>query len=776
MNHQDRVTAAAVARTSSSNQRTTAAAVAPFVSSSFISSSSSSPSPGDNTVISQYDVLLVEVENELALIPHNHIGNNRLGVFVQIHLPHFLHADDLDGQNQVIRDVMAMVERQCVDDICQRTGKFLYCTVFRSDDHRAAARTMMRMADDHHHNDHDHDDVWNEVPNTRVVEFLRQRLEREQAQMAEISSNSSTRSNVLVTAAATASSSNNDANNHDSNAAVTTAVTTTAMEEDDFKKRRRRSSLLRRSMSWDNVVDGQKKKILQRQSILLQLEQYDVSEEEQEEEQEEETNDEKDDENMPQQHRQGGDDDDNDDDVAKLTTDDDDSNRKTTSTTTTTTKLPEPERDEPVDPQADDPTLAKKMTSPRPAAPPPENDSALSQSPFFPSTLSSPPPIAADALPEQAPVARAADSDPSATVTPSKPNSITSATDTITNSTGTSRSKPAKRLERRSSFTDVLPHKDSSATMIHTANALDVLLERHNPDHDDDDDSLCATGCCYRLHRNHTGNNRLAVMIDLRSGRYKEAVAAANNNNNNTNSNSKLEVHRLCMELVHAVTEHYHGRFLLLLDPLEDDKFLALSDEQAAAAIATIFKEEDNNNNNRHNSKRSTNNVSNMSASMNDSSSSFQSFSDNSFSSLPANLQVPTNAHQAALASLHRRKKRNETSTKLSQIVSRNHQFSPAPLLAISSGSGSFRGQQMLGARASSVGVLDTQQPDSSDNEMYQPLRVQRRASSGRIDPAPRRSTLSHFSQEMIRDLLLRLEESHDNSAPVAGGELDDLF
>jgi hypothetical protein len=224
------------------------------------------------------------------------------------------------------------------------------------------------------------------------------------------------------------------------------------------------------------------------------------------------------------------------------------------------------------------------------------------------------------------------------------------------------------------------------------------------------------------------------------------------------------------------VTEHYHGRFLLLLDP-EDDKFMALSDEQAAAAIATIFKEEHNNNNdNRHNSKRSTNDVNTMSSSMNNSSSSLQSFGDNSFSSLPTNLQVPANAHQAALASLHRRKKRHETSTKLAQIASRNHQYSPAPLLAISGSGTSSRGQQMLGARASSVGVLDTQPDSSTDNEMYQPLRVQRRASSGSIDPAPRRSTLSQFSQEMIRELLLRLEESQDNSAPVDGGELDDLF
>jgi hypothetical protein len=272
-------------------------------------------------------------------------------------------------------------------------------------------------------------------------------------------------------------------------------------------------------------------------------------------------------------------------------------------------------------------------------------------------------------------------------------------------------------------------------------------------------------------------------MIDLRSEKYKTIESSS------TTLQQQLEVHHLCMDLVRAVSDHYHGRFLLIDEGGDNDKFLALTDEQAAAAIASIFKD---NNKARSSSSPSANNDPTMApctaaatAAFNDSSSSLQSFGDASFSSLPANLQVPATAHKAALASLHRRKKRNETSNKLSQIASRTQHQLPVPIPLLDNSGTDLRGpQQLMGARAASMGLLDThshyfnqqqQQQQQQQDELYQPLRVQRRASSGMIYQDPRRSTLSNFSQEMIRDLLLQLDESHNNSAPVAG-ELDDLF
>jgi hypothetical protein len=562
--------------------------------------------------ISQYDVLLVETENELAFIPHNHVGNNRLGIFVKMHFQEFVQsADDMDALNQVMRNLIGVVQSQCVDDQCQRTGKFLSCWAFDPERLNDIA-------------------VWTEVTTERVVEFLRMLFEQEQSQQAKINSVG----DCLETSHAPA----------------------IALADGD-KKRRRRSSLLRRSMSSGNMIQDEKKRVAHRKSILLQLQQYDVSEEE--------------DETEPT--RRDG------------TRKPDRSNKQNVTS-------------------HDSATFPGHETV---------NSSSNGQTPALPNSE-----------------ARAALVNSSDSLNPTTNNGIISKPKLLTTSTSTIKSRQ-RLMERSSSFGDV-PKTDSSTTIIYVANALDVLIERSNGR--------------YQLARSHTGNNRLSVMMDMRQTRYMRIAS------------NKMEVHRLCLDLIHLISEHYNGLFLL---DETNGTFLALSNEQAAAAIASIFEDS---------LVSSSTSPPSSDAGFNASLASLQS-NDSSFSSiLPSTLQVSTDVHKAALESLHRRKKRQDTNSKLVQMATQNREMHE-PI---------GHRQMHHEDRAVSARIIDdTIAP--LDAMVLQPHAMiqQRRASVGTLQD--RRPTLSSFSQELIRDLLLQSDESQHNCminndhSPLAG-VLDDLF
>ena len=140
-----------------------------------------------------------------------------------------------------------------------------------------------------------------------------------------------------------------------------------------------------------------------------------------------------------------------------------------------------------------------------------------------------------------------------------------------TSSSGMSTSRRST-LERSPSWSEGM---DEQVTMVHTANALDVIFTK----------STLASRVQYHLvSSHHTGNNRLLVMVQLRLSKFL-VVQELDTDPQQLNTKS------LCTELVTAVKDNYNGRFLAEPE-VDKDYFILLTDEQAAAAIQCLFQSE----------------------------------------------------------------------------------------------------------------------------------------------------------------------------------------
>jgi len=227
---------------------------------------------------------------------------------------------------------------------------------------------------------------------------------------------------------------------------------------------------------------------------------------------------------------------------------------------------------------------------------------------------------------------------------------------------------------------------ETSRETICTANPLDVIVTTtasSNP-----------SSASYQLIPNHTGNNRLAVMIQLQLPKYTAL------------SNSLREQQNMCREIVETVRRHYSGRFLVeaptMVGTNNDVGFLrssgsstgvtteheyhALTDQQAAAAVQALFRAEQQISGN--DEQQSPTDVSAVkqqqqrpsvvkkqviqqlqnipttlvaaTASQNDTSDSNEG--NNSVTSV-------SDIHKVAIQSLQQRKKRQTTNTKISKLV-----------------------------------------------------------------------------------------------------------
>jgi hypothetical protein len=125
-------------------------------------------------------------------------------------------------------------------------------------------------------------------------------------------------------------------------------------------------------------------------------------------------------------------------------------------------------------------------------------------------------------------------------------------------------------LERLPSWSEGM---DELVTVVHTANALDVIFTK----------SAMASRDQYQLvSSHHTGNNRLLVMVQLRLPKFLVLM-----DSDPQQQNAKSQ----CMELVAAVKENYNGRFLMEPE-VDKDYFILLGDDQAATAIHCVFQSE----------------------------------------------------------------------------------------------------------------------------------------------------------------------------------------
>lgn len=313
-------------------------------------------------------------------------------------------------------------------------------------------------------------------------------------------------------------------------------------------------------------------------------------------------------------------------------------------------------------------------------------------------------------------------------------------------------------LKRSTSLTSLM-ETGAVASHVLTAEALDVILNRR-------DDATCP----YALVPNHTGNNRLLVMVHQRAERYETIV------------DDSLQVSRMCRELVETIQTFYNGRFLVEQaatttsttsttttgDLTPSTYFIKLTDDQAATALACVFRLEAQATTaaQQQHLPPPTTTLSNTKQSAMD-----------AIAALSAGTALASDAHKTALKSLQRKKKRQDTQNKITQNYARFGTSSSDPAAAAVSSATTgipdhhhhhnhMRGH-LMDHRAHSVGLIGQQQPAAIVPE---PLAVlpQRRASSGMIMPA-RRSTLSAFSAGMIEDMLHRL----DVEQAAAAQELD---
>lgn len=121
---------------------------------------------------------------------------------------------------------------------------------------------------------------------------------------------------------------------------------------------------------------------------------------------------------------------------------------------------------------------------------------------------------------------------------------------------------PASRphYHRSGSWTAV----DDLSHILQTADPLDVILRRTDTS-------------AYELVPHHTGNNRVEVMIHLQASRYAQLCKTSGN------------AQSVCQDIVDMVRSNYGGKFLVKRD---EDDYRSLTDEQATAALDGIFRAE----------------------------------------------------------------------------------------------------------------------------------------------------------------------------------------
>jgi hypothetical protein len=209
--------------------------------------------------ISKFDVLTIrnqEKGNRLELIDSsllNHVGNNRIRVFVKMNLTEYSNSTD---ENLVVDNILDIIQTQCQDVNTHRCGTFLEL--------RSEYIPLLGATDDDNQYFVKDPIYWKICTRAEAHELIHQCLEEEVQEMLAIPK-SPVRSSSI-------SSSN--------------------MNDDEKKKRRRRSSLLRRSLSSGNMLEDQKKRVDMRKSVLIStLQQYDIDEEENDEDENEEGED-----------------------------------------------------------------------------------------------------------------------------------------------------------------------------------------------------------------------------------------------------------------------------------------------------------------------------------------------------------------------------------------------------------------------------------------------------------------------------------------------------
>ena len=125
-----------------------------------------------------------------------------------------------------------------------------------------------------------------------------------------------------------------------------------------------------------------------------------------------------------------------------------------------------------------------------------------------------------------------------------------------------SSSSPVMMLQRSGSW---CANNDDKQHVVQTANALDVIL-RIDP-----------STLSYSLVPNHTGNNRIGVMIQMQTSKY---VALRE---------SQGTAISVCRDLVDMVKDNYCGKFLVQVNNGQDDDYRCLTDEQAISALDSVF-------------------------------------------------------------------------------------------------------------------------------------------------------------------------------------------
>jgi len=125
-----------------------------------------------------------------------------------------------------------------------------------------------------------------------------------------------------------------------------------------------------------------------------------------------------------------------------------------------------------------------------------------------------------------------------------------------------SSSSPVMMLQRSGSWS---ANNGDKQHVVQTANALDVIL-RIDP-----------STLSYSLVPNHTGNNRIGVMIQMQTSKY---VALRE---------SQGTAISVCRDLVDMVKDNYCGKFLVQVNNGQDDDYRCLTDEQAISALDSVF-------------------------------------------------------------------------------------------------------------------------------------------------------------------------------------------
>jgi hypothetical protein len=629
--------------------------------------------------ISKFDVLLCTNDNHHGALPEplyefftvpsssfHHVGNNRCQVVCQMHRAEYARATTLEQQDTVLDRVYSMVlSLQCVDVATPRLGKFLvrqssngaplasmqkeqttaqpfapYWLELPKDRARRVLRNLLsdapaaqgeellphlrRSMNDvatavsprvampplrHSMNDAVLGNVTPPIPRSLAVpSAAAQQQQHPSARQPRVSlaahletASPPTAPKGIASAGASAT-----AELESDTASVTSAQASVSLMDDE-KKRRRRSSLLRRSVSMTGDVFGdEKKRVARANSILLQLQAFDVS----------------------------------------CSTDEDDEEDQIVEVAKTETE----EKDK----KASD-ELGGKFDAEKPNDAANDTASGRRRGSHLGASM---PMIASSPLsPIRVKFSKRA------SMVASMPSDMS----------------PARSLLVRSpSWSQGL---DSARHEI-LANALDVIF-RQSPLLDAESDQTSNQATRYILTADHTGNNRLLVMVQLRLSRYMAVTRSSQGTDQKAPSAAAERVGQTCRELVEAVQVGYKGRFLvedIQIESGDTVSYRLLTDDQAAAALECVFQAE------AAVEEALTAPVPSSSttvASVNDDTMSVASGSLASVASSVITLpNIPTtfnssgpgratsgDVHRAAIESLQKRKKRQGVSNKISQMV-----------------------------------------------------------------------------------------------------------